>query len=275
MLRVGVVGAAGRMGATVCRAVDADPDLELVAAVDPNGSGTPAPAAGLTVAADRAALSESGAEVAVDFTHITVAEDTLSFCAEAGIHVVMGTSGFGPERVARAEALFGAAGGAASGSGRRSNCVIVPNFAISAVLAVRFAELAAPWFETAEVIELHHDRKVDAPSGTALSTAERMGRAKAGADRGAGTQWAPDPTTDLVLPGARGAEHDSGVRIHSVRMRGMLAHEEIILGAAGQTLTIRQDSYDRDSYMPGVLAAIKAVPGLDGLTFGLDRVLGI
>jgi 4-hydroxy-tetrahydrodipicolinate reductase len=177
--------------------------------------------------------------------------------------------------VARAENLFDSAAAAAGGGGGRANCIIVPNFAISAVLAVRFAELASPWFDTAEVIELHHDRKVDAPSGTALSTAERMGRAKAGADRGAGTDWAPDPTTDLVLPGARGAAHDSGVRIHSVRMRGMLAHEEIILGAAGQTLTIRQDSYDRESYMPGVLAAIRAVPDLKGLTIGLDRVLGI
>ena len=266
MLKVGVVGAVGRMGATVCRAVHAEPDLELVAAVDPTGAGGPAPAAGLTVAAERGALADAGAQVAVDFTHLTAAEDTLAYCAGAGIHVVMGTSGFGPDRVARAEQLF--AGGGA-------NCVIVPNFAISAVLAVRFAELAAPWFDTAEVIELHHDRKVDAPSGTALSTAERMGRAKASAEQGAGTQWAPDPTTDLVLPGARGAAHDSGVRIHSVRMRGMLAHEEIILGAAGQTLTIRQDSYDRESYMPGVLAAIRAVPDLDGLTFGLDRVLGI
>lgn len=270
MLRVGVVGAAGRMGATVCRAVGAQADMELVAAVDPNGAGAPAAAGGLTVAGDRQALADAGAEVAVDFTHISVAEETLSFCAEAGIHVVMGTSGFGPDRVARAQGLFGSA--ARSGG---PNCIIVPNFAISAVLAVRFAELASPWFDTAEVIELHHDRKVDAPSGTALSTAERMGRAKAAADRGAGADWAPDPTTDLVLPGARGAAHDSGVRIHSVRMRGMLAHEEIILGATGQTLTIRQDSYDRESYMPGVLAAVRAVPGLDGLTIGLDRVLGI
>ena len=271
MLRVGVVGAAGRMGATVCRAVDAEPDMTLVAAVDPTGSGGPAAAGGLTIAAERSALAEAGAEVAVDFTHITAAEETLAFCVEAGIHLVMGTSGFGPDRVARAEALFGPDAPAG-----RPNCVIVPNFAISAVLAVRFAELAAPWFETAEVIELHHDRKVDAPSGTALSTAERMGRAKSGsAGHGAGTAWAADPTTDLVLPGARGAAHDSGVRIHSVRMRGMLAHEEIILGAAGQTLTIRQDSYDRESYMPGVLAAVRAIPGLAGLTVGLDRVLGI
>jgi 4-hydroxy-tetrahydrodipicolinate reductase len=266
MLRVGVVGAAGRMGATVCRAVDGEADMELVAAVDPNGAGAPAAPGGLTVAADRQALADAGAQVAVDFTHITVAEETMSFCAGAGIHLVVGTSGFGPDRVARAESLFGSGG---------PNCIIVPNFAISAVLAVRFAELASPWFDTAEVIELHHARTVDAPSGTALSTAERMGRAKATAERGAGPDWAPDPTTDLVLPGARGAAHDSGVRIHSVRMRGMLAHEEIILGALGQTLTIRQDSYDRESYMPGVLAAVRAVPDLDGLTLGLDRVLGI
>lgn len=262
MIRVGVVGAAGRMGATVCRAVEADPELDLVAAVDPAGAGAEQGEGRPALSAERSALTAGGAEVVVDFSHITAAVETLEWCARAGLHVVMGTSGFGPDRIDRAGQLFpGGHGG--------PNCIIVPNFALSAVLAVRFAELAAPWFETAEVIELHHNRKVDAPSGTAMSTAERMGRARAGA------AWSAEPTRDEVLPGARGALHDSGVRIHSVRMSGMVAHEEIILGAPGQTLTIRQDSYDRESYMPGVVMAVKAVPGLPGLTVGLERVLGI
>ncbi|MHB1924723.1 MAG: 4-hydroxy-tetrahydrodipicolinate reductase [Acidimicrobiales bacterium] len=259
---MGVVGAAGRMGSQVCVAVEADPGLDLVAAVDPAG-GQAAPAAGrMAITPERAALSEAGAEVVVDFSHIGAAMDTLEYCAGAGMHLVMGTSGFGPDRVARAGELF-------PGGPGRPNCIIVPNFALSAVLAVRFAELAAPWFDTAEVIELHHNAKVDAPSGTAISTAERMGKARGD------TPWAHDPTTDEVLAGARGAIHASGVRIHSVRMNGMVAHEEIILGATGQTLTIRQDSYDRQSYMPGVVMAVKAIPGLEGATVGLERVLGI
>ncbi|HVA44365.1 MAG TPA: 4-hydroxy-tetrahydrodipicolinate reductase [Acidimicrobiales bacterium] len=262
MLRVGVVGAAGRMGSLVCLAVEADPDLELVAAVDPAGRGASAAAGRLEVSPDRSSLKVAGAEVVVDFSHIGAAMDSLEFCAGAGIHVVMGTSGFDPDRVARARELF------PSGAGR-PNCIIVANFALSAVLAVRFAELAAPWFETAEVIELHHNAKIDAPSGTAISTAERMGRARGD------SPWAAEPTTDEVLPGARGGLHDSGIHIHSVRMSGMVAHEEIILGTTGQTLTIRQDSYDRQSYMPGVVMAVKAVPGLEGVTVGLERVLGI
>lgn len=264
VIRVGVVGAAGRMGSTVCRAVDAADGLELVAAVDPGGAGSAAPN-GVTVAPAPEALAEAGAEVAVDFSHISAADGTMEWCAGHGVHLVVGTSGFGPDRIARAGELFPA-------SGDGPNCMVVPNFALSAVLAVRLAELASPWFDTAEVIELHHDGKVDAPSGTAMSTAERMGRARREAGAGG---WGADPTRDEVLPGARGGLHDSGVRIHSVRMRGMVAHEEIILGTTGQTLTIRQDSYDRESFMPGVVLAVKAVPGLPGLTVGLDRALGI
>lgn len=280
-MRVGVIGAAGRMGTSVCRAIAADPDLELVAAVDPAGAGrsvaelTGNGAVDLLVGPDLSRLVDAGAEVAVDFSHIRVALETLRYCARSGVHAVVGTSGFGPDELALAAELFGGdtSGGDTSGGNARagSHCMVVPNFAISAVLAVRFAELAAPWFETAEVVELHHDGKVDAPSGTAMSTAQRMGAAR----RHAGKEWAPDPTRDEVLPGARGGAHPSGVRIHSVRMRGMVAHEEIILGTTGQTLTIRQDSYDRESYMPGVLMAVKAVPRLPGLTVGLESVLGI
>jgi 4-hydroxy-tetrahydrodipicolinate reductase len=174
----------------------------------------------------------------------------------ARIHVV-GTTGFSDDDLALFRSEF-------SGS----NCLIASNFAISAVLMMRFAELASPWFDTAEIIELHHDLKVDAPSGTAVTTAQRMAVAR-------GADWAPDPTRHEVYPGARGGEGPSGVRVHSVRMRGMVAHQEVILGAQGQTLTIRQDSYDRLSYMPGVLLGCKRIAEFPGLTLGLDPFLGL
>ena len=148
-----------------------------------------------------------------------------------------------------------------------SNCVIAPNFAIGAVLMMHFAALAAPWFETAEIIELHHDAKVDAPSGTAMLTAERIAAAS---DR-----WAPDPTTTEVVEGARGGRSPGGIPIHSVRLRGLVAHQEVLFGTTGQSLTIRHDSYDRSSFMPGVLLAVKAVADRPGLTVGLDPLLGI
>ena len=265
---VGVLGAGGRMGATVCRAVASDPDLDLVAAVDPSYAGLDllqvagVEAAGMLVAPDPTELARAGAAVAVDFTHLESAIENARWCAGAGVHAVIGTSGFGPDQLAELHRLFSGAGGA--------NCLVAANFAIGAVLAMRFAEMAAPWFETAEVLELHHDAKVDAPSGTAMATAERMGTAR----REAGREWAPDPTKDLVIEGARGALHDSGVRIHAVRLRGLVAHQEVVLGTTGQTLSIRHDSYDRESFMPGVLRAVKAVGGRPGLTVGLDAVLG-
>ncbi len=175
-----------------------------------------------------------------------------------GIHAVVGTTGFNADDFALFESTFAGSDG--------PNCVIAPNFAISAVLMMRFAEMAAPWFDTAEIIELHHDRKIDAPSGTALSTAERMAAARSG-------DFAADPTEHEVYPGARGVAGPRGIRTHSVRMRGMVAHQEVILGAMGQTLTIRQDSYDRDSFMPGVLLACKHIPEVSGLTRTLDPFL--
>ena len=265
---VGVLGAGGRMGATVCRAVAADPDLELVAAVDPSYAGLDllqvagVEAAGMLVAPDPTELSRAGAAVAVDFTRLDSALQNARWCASAGVHAVIGTSGFGPDQLAELHRLFPEDG--------RANCVVAANFAVGAVLAIRFAEMAAPWFETAEVIELHHDGKVDAPSGTAMATAERMGTAR----QGAGREWAADPTRDLALEGARGARHESGVRIHAVRLRGLMAHQEVLLGTTGQTLSIRHDSYDRESFMPGVLLAVKAVGDRAGLTIGLDAVLG-
>jgi 4-hydroxy-tetrahydrodipicolinate reductase len=263
-MRVGVVGAGGRMGAEVCRAVAADPAMTLVAAVDPGCAGrTVAEVAGvgadagggLRLAAGVETLVPAGVEVVVDFTVAEAARTNLPAYADAGLHAVVGTTGLGEADVEDARRRF-----------TRSNALLVPNFAIGAVLMMRFAELAAPWFDTAEVIELHHDRKIDAPSGTALHTVERMAAASA--------TWAPDPTEREVVPGARGGEGPAGIRLHSVRMRGMVAHQEVILGAEGQTLILRHDSYDRVSFMPGVLLAVRGVAGLPGVTVGLDPLLG-
>ena len=184
------------------------------------------------------------------------ASANLAWLAEAGIHAVVCTTGFDDVDLARFRSEF-----------IRSNCVIAPNFAIGAILMMRLAADAAPYFETAEVIEYHHDQKVDAPSGTAMLTAERIADASA--------QWADDPTTTTVVEGARGGEAQPGVRIHSVRMRGMVAHQEVVLGTTGQTLTIRHDSYDRTSFMPGVVMAAKAIADRPGVTVGLDVLLDL
>ena len=266
MIRVGVLGAAGRMGRTACAAVAAADDLELVAAVDPVAEGAriadladldPVPADGGAVVAGSAdALAAAGAEVAVDFTVVDSARANLEHLAADGIHAVVGTTGFTEDDLAHLAAIFD-----------RSNCIVAPNFALSAVLMMRFAELAAPLFETAEVIELHHDAKVDAPSGTAMMTARRMADAS--------DEWNPDPTRSEVLPGARGGEAPGGIRVHSVRMAGLVAHQEVILGAQGQTLTIRCDSYDRSSFMPGMLLAVRSVADRPGLTVGLESLLDL
>jgi len=153
------------------------------------------------------------------------------------------------------------------GSFKASNCFMAPNFAIGAVLMMRFAELAAPFFETAEILELHHDAKPDAPSGTAMLTAERMASASG--------DWAPDPTRQVVVEGARGGSTPGGIRVHSVRLRGLVAHQEVLLGTTGQSLSLRHDSYDRSSFMPGVVMAVKAVADLPGLTVGLDALIGL
>jgi 4-hydroxy-tetrahydrodipicolinate reductase len=253
-IRVGVFGAAGRMGSTVCAAVAADPDLELVAAVDPGRAGDVVE--GLTVAADAEAMADSGAEVAVDFTALDAARTNAAWCADHGVHAVIGTTGF---TTADADAL--------SAAFTSSNCLVAPNFAIGAVLMMRFAELAAPYFETAEVIELHHDAKVDAPSGTAMMTVQRMAAAS--------PTWAPDPTRHEVVAGARGAMGPAGIRVHSVRLRGLVAHQEVLLGTAGQSLSIRHDSYDRSSFMPGVILAVKQIASRPGFTLGLDALLGL
>jgi 4-hydroxy-tetrahydrodipicolinate reductase len=258
MIRVGVVGAAGRMGRTVCAAVAGDPELELVAAVDRVDDGTvPEVIEGVALSGALQALVDAGCEAVVDFTVAEAARATLPFLGLHGIHAVVGTTGFTADDLDRFEDAFGGGG---------PNCVIAPNFAISAVLMMRFAALAAPWFDTAEVIELHHDRKVDAPSGTAVTTIERMAAAR-------DTDFDADPTEFEVYPGARGGAGPRNIRAHSVRMRGMVAHQEVVLGARGQTLTIRQDSYDRDSFMPGVLLACRRIADVPGLSLSLDPFL--
>ena len=262
-MRVGVLGAAGRMGSAVCRAVSEDAELELVAAVDPHHAGIDLrqvmdlDVPGVQVAADVEELARAGAEVAVDFTQASAARENLRWCAAHAVHAVVGTTGLSSDDLAELRSLF------VDGV----NCVIAPNFAIGAVLMMRFAELAAPWFDTAEVVELHHDAKLDAPSGTAVLTVQRMAEASG--------RWGPDPTRTEVLPGARGGEGPAGIRVHSVRLRGLVAHHEVLLGTTGQSLSIRHDSYDRSSFMPGVLLSVKAVPDRPGLTVGLDTLLGL
>ncbi|GAC1313654.1 MAG: 4-hydroxy-tetrahydrodipicolinate reductase [Acidimicrobiales bacterium] len=245
-VKIGIFGAAGRMGQEVSRAVAADPDLTLVAEVDPR----------LGTTAD--AMADAGVDVAIDFT---VAESALAnarWCAAHGVHAVIGTSGLTEAQIDELRDAF---------TGTTAHCLVAPNFAIGAVLMIRLAEIAAPFFETAEVIELHHDGKADAPSGTAMHTLERLAAAS--------PDWAPDPTRIENLPGARGATGAGGLRVHSVRLRGVVAHEEILLGTTGQTLTIRHDSYDRTSFMPGVVLAAKKIGDHPGLTVGLDAFLGL
>lgn len=249
------------MGTTVAQAVLDAADLELVAAVDPQHAGVTLDRLGvtgsdLTIADEAAAMAEARVDVAVDFTVVAAARDNLAWCAKHGVHAVVGTTGF--------DAADLDAFGRAFTAGR-SHAVIAPNFAIGAVLAMRFAEMAAPHFETAEVIEYHHHAKVDAPSGTAMLTAQRLAAAS--------DEWADDPTRTIVADGARGSEGPGGIRVHSVRMRGVVANQEVILGTTGQTLTIRHDTTDRTSFMPGVLLAVRAVADRPGLTIGLDALL--
>ena len=253
MIRVGVVGAAGRMGATVCAAVAADSSLELVAAVDTTGDFT---AQGVTISRELKALADAKVDVVVDFTVAAAARVTLPWLALHGVHAVVGTTGFNDADLAAFKQEFS-----------RSNCLIAPNFAIGAVLMMRFAEVAAPFFDTAEIIEIHHDAKADSPSGTAVATAQRMAAASG--------EWAKDPTTHEAVPGARGAKGPADIRIHAVRMRGAVANQEVVLGTQGQTLTIRHDTIDRNSFMPGVVMACKKIAEHPGVTLGLDSFLGI
>lgn len=246
-IRVAVLGGRGRVGSEVCRAVDAADDLDLVAMVD---------------AGDwMFEISDSGAEVVVDFTHPDVVLDNLRFCVDHDIHAVVGTTGFTDERLATLRGWLE--------HKPELGVLVAPNFAIGAVLAMRFAQQAARFYPSAEVIELHHPRKADAPSGTANRTAALI----AGARREAGLPPSPDATTQ-ELDGARGASVDD-VRVHSVRLSGLVAHQEILFGTEGESLTIRHDSLDRGSFMPGVLLGVRQVANHPGLTVGLEHLLDL
>jgi len=240
--KVGVIGASGKMGSEVCRAVEADDDLELVARVGRDDS--------------LEALVESGAEVAVEFSIPDNVKGNAAFCLRNGIHTVIGTTGLTLEDLDEL-------GGLAKEHGAK--CFVAPNFAVGAVLMMQFAAQASPYFEVAEIVERHDKGKLDAPSGTSLRTAALMNEARA-------DKWDAPAGGKESLPGARGGQVD-GVRIHSLRTPGSVAHQEVILGSPGQTLTIRHDSQDRASFMPGVILAVKKVSSLEGLTVGLERLL--
>ncbi len=254
-IRVAVFGATGRMGAEVCRAVSEDDATVLVGAVDPSGGNiTSAHGSAVDVVAQVDALDPDAIDVAVDFTVANAATANLEWCAKHGIHAVVGTTGFSNAQRSGFASSF-----------TSSACLIAANFAISAVLMMRFAEQAAPFFDSVEIIELHHDNKKDAPSGTSIATAQRIADAS--------STWAHDPTESTVFPGARGGVGPGSIPIHAVRLRGLVAHQEVLFGTTGQSLTIRQDSYDRTSFMPGVLAAVKAIGGRTGVIDGLDTLL--
>ena len=267
------------MGRAVCAAVSAEADLELVAAVDPSAAGEmlgavvpglPASrcaagtvdAGSLVIYGGVDAIADDAPDVLVDFTRASVCVPALEWCARHGVHAVSGTTGVAGEQIARLRERFTAPGS--------PNCILASNFAITAVVLLRLVEIAAAHLDAAEIVELHHDAKVDAPSGTALHTAERIALAREASGAG---PFSADPTTEVHLEGARGGLGPMGIRIHAVRLPGLVAHEEVVFGASGQTLTIRHDSFDRRSFMPGVLLAIRRVAERPGLTFGLGALL--
>jgi 4-hydroxy-tetrahydrodipicolinate reductase len=238
-MRVAVLGAKGRMGAEVVRAVEGADDLELAGAFDVGDT-----------------IDLSGADVAVDFTHPDAVMGNLKTCIDAGVHAVVGTTGFDEERFAQLRSWLEAT---------PVGVLVAPNFGIAAVLMMQFAAQAARHFESVEIVELHHPGKADAPSGTARRTAALVAEARRGMPA------MPDATSQ-ALDGARGADVD-GVRVHAVRLAGLVAHQEVLLGGAGESLTIRHDSYDRASFMPGVLLGVRQVASRPGLTVGLEHLL--
>ena len=244
-MRVGVLGAKGKVGATMCAAVAEAADLTLSADVD--------------VGDDLSLFTDSGTEVVIDFTHPDVVMGNLKFLVDNGIHAVVGTTGFTAERLDQVRGWLADKPG--------SGVLIAPNFAIGAVLSMHFAQKAAPYFESVEIIELHHPQKADAPSGTAARTAALIAAARTG--------MAPNPdATSTGLPGARGADVD-GVPVHSVRLTGLVAHQEVLFGTMGETLTIRHDSLDRTSFVPGVLLAVREIASRPGLAIGLEPLLDL
>lgn len=262
MIRVGVIGAAGRMGRLVCQAVADDPDVVLVAGINPSFGGEHLgrmigrPDVDVRISDGLDTLLQAEAEVAVDFTTPAAVMDDVRWAIDHAVHIVVGTSGLGAAELEEIERLL-------EDEGNESNVLVAPNFAIGAVLMQRFAAMAAPFFPAVEIIELHHEGKLDAPSGTSLATAERIAAAR-------GEEW--DGPGGETVQGVRGGEAH-GVRIHSVRLPGLVAHQEVLFGGVGQTLTIRHDSSQRVSFMPGVLLAVKAVASRPGLTVGLESLL--
>ena len=247
MIKVGVLGARGRMGSQVCQTVMAAGDMEIGAAVDQGDARDPL----------------AGCDVVVDFTHPGAVLDNLRWCIGKGLDTIVGTSGFDEPKLAQVSVWLGDAPGV--------RVLVVPNFSVGAVLMMRFAEQAARFFTSAEVIELHHAGKADAPSGTASRTATMIAEARTAAGLGA-----PPDATVTALDGARGTALGGGVHVHSVRLAGLVAHQEVLFGGPGEVLTIRHDSMDRVSFMPGVLLAIRGMVGLSaGLTVGLDPLLGL
>ena len=242
MIKVAVLGAKGRMGSEVVRAVTAADDMEVVAEYDVGDT-----------------LDLSGADVVVDFTHPDAVMDNLQACIDAGVHAVVGTTGFDDARLDQLRSWLAEAPSV--------GVLVAPNFGVAAVLMMQFAAQAARFFDSVEIVELHHPRKADAPSGTARRTAELIADARAGMDP------MPDATTS-ALDGARGADV-SGVRVHAVRLAGLVAHQEVLLGGGGETLTIRHDSYDRASFMPGVLLGVRSIADRPGLTVGLEALLDL
>ncbi|MGH8936805.1 MAG: 4-hydroxy-tetrahydrodipicolinate reductase [Acidimicrobiia bacterium] len=252
-MKVAISGAAGRMGRLVAEGVREEGDLELAALYDPHHAGEEV--AGLPVVADPETLN--GAEVVVEFTNPQVVMDNLRAWRRLGLHVVVGTSGFTKERLEELRGFWGEG---------PPNCLVAPNFSIGAVLMMRFTELAAPFFSAAEVIELHHDAKADAPSGTALATARRIAEARPDQRRAV--------ESEELVAGTRGGLV-AGVPVHAVRLPGLVAHQEVILGDSGQTLTLRHDTTDRRSFLPGVLLAVRRIGDLPGVTVGLEGLLGV
>ena len=246
-LKVGVLGAEGKVGRVVCEAVAGSDDFELVAEIDEGD--------------DLETLVATGAQAVVDFTHPGAVMGNLQFCIDHDIDAVVGTTGFDDERLDQLRSWL---------SGHPDTGVLVaPNFSVGAILMMRFAALAAPFYESAEIVEMHHPTKADAPSGTARRTAEIIAAAR----RDAGLGPVPDATS-TGLPGARGAEV-AGIHVHGLRVRGMVAHQEVVLGGVGETLTIRHDSLDRASFTPGVLAGLRAIAAHPGLTVGLEHFLDL
>ena len=244
-MRIGVLGAKGKVGATMVQAVEAAEDLTFTSGVDAGDS--------------LSLFTDSQTEVVIDFTHPDVVMDNLKFLIDNGIHAVVGTTGFTEDRLSQVKSWLANKPGVA--------VLIAPNFAIGAVLSMHFATQAARFFESVEVIELHHPHKADAPSGTAARTARLIAEARKG--------MPPNPdATSTGLEGARGADVD-GIPVHSVRLAGLVAHQEVLFGTVGETLTIRHDSLDRTSFVPGVLLAVRVVREHPGLTVGLEPLLDL